>query len=92
MSESPAIARARRRSGPVRHRFVCMKEVNPDVRVSFSQIESQCEIERSERTMRGIEARLENRPRPTDRDGAMGWDACAESQRLGRTRKGVDNG
>jgi len=62
-----------------------MSQVIPS-RGTFERIEAQC-LDR-QRTMRGIEARLEGKPRPDDRDGAAGWDACDEAVRLGRMRKG----
>jgi hypothetical protein len=64
-----------------------MSQVIPS-RGTFERIEAQCLDRQRQRTMRGIEARLEGLSRPTDRDGAAGWDACAEAQRLGRARKG----
>jgi len=87
-AETQRMPRPRRRSGPVRHRFISMSRVIPS-RGTFERLEAQCIDRQRQRTMRGIEARLEGRPRPDDRDGAAGWDACDEAVRLGRMRKGT---
>lgn len=72
---------------PKRERFVSMSMVKPET-MPFEAIEAKCYAKIREQMMRGIEAALEGKPRPVDRNGAMGWDACLEAVRLGRIRKG----
>jgi hypothetical protein len=71
--------RPRRRSGPVRHRFITAADLRPG-RMSWEDLERQ--VDRHRRLM-GIEARLDGLPRPTDDVAGTAWDATDLAIRLG---------